>query len=88
MRGCRGEVLTASAFVTFQRIWAFPLTAAEMGLDRELSVNYVQNIEITIELSQFQPIFVESWQEPWETSTLDVSFSLENVNGRIFERSN
>ena len=57
MRGCRGEVLTASAFVTFQRIWALPLTAAEMGLDWELGVNYVQNIEITIELSQFQPLF-------------------------------
>ena len=28
-----------------------------MGLDWELSVNYVQNIEITIELSQFQPLF-------------------------------
>ena len=28
---------TASAFVTFQRIWAkLPLTADEMGLDREV----------------------------------------------------
>lgn len=69
----QGESLTALAFVTFQRIWALPLTAAEMGLDRELSVNYVQNIEITIELSQFQPLFVQSWQESWENSTLDVS---------------
>ena len=43
--------------MTFQRIWALPLTAAEMGLDWELGVNYVQNIEITIKLSQFQPLF-------------------------------
>ena len=57
-----------------------------MGLDWELSVNYVQNIEITIELSQFQPLFVQSWQESWENSTLDVSFSLQNVNDGIFER--
>ena len=64
-----------------------PLTAAEMGLDWELGVNYVQNIEITIELSQFQPLFVQSWRESWENSTLDVSSSLQNVNAGIFERS-
>ena len=58
-----------------------------MGLNWELSVNYVQNIEITIELSQFQPLFVQSWQESWENSTLDVSSTLQNVNAGIFERS-
>ena len=84
----QGESLTALAFVTFQRILGkLPLTAAEMGLDWELSVNYVENIEITIELSQFQPLFVQSWQESWENSTLDVSSSLQNVNAGIFERS-
>ena len=71
--------------MTFQRICALPLTAAEMGLDWELGVNYVQNFEITIELSQFQPLSVQSWQESWENSTLDVSFSLQNVNDGIFD---
>ena len=54
---CRGN-FNCIDFCDFPTDLGFPLTAAEMGLDWELSVNYVQNIEITIELSQFQPLFL------------------------------
>ena len=81
--GCReGNCIDFCDFPT--DLGCLPLTPPEMGLDREPalgSVNYVQNIEITIELSQFQPLFVQSWQESWENSALDASSSLQNVNG-------
>ena len=85
--GCKGNFNCIDFFCDFPTDLGFAFNSSwngiGLGIECKLCSKY-RNHDWVISIST--PFSAQSWPVSWELSTPDLSFSLENVNGWIFER--